>query len=73
MTSIEKLIELGVNGVYPDPNLLSVSISEAKKKIHITINDVENPYNLAGCFGSVEKAEKFIADYDEFYNKLNLA
>jgi len=72
MTFIEKLIELGVSGAYPDPKLLSISISEAKKKIHITINDVENPYNLAGCFGSFEKAEKFIDDYTDFYNKLNL-
>jgi len=53
---------------YPDPQLLSFSISDTKKKIHITINYIENPYNLAGCFGSIEKAQKFIDDYTEFYN-----
>ena len=68
-SNIPKMFKsLGVKGNYPDPSLLSVSITEHKKKIHITVNDLKKPYNPSGCFCSVEKAEKFIIDYTEFYS-----
>ena len=71
MTTLEKLESLKVNGVYPDPKLLSVAITSTKKKIYIIINNVK-PRNVSGIFGSVEKAEKFISDYTEFYNSKHL-
>jgi len=68
-SNIPKMFKpLGVKGKYPDPSLLSVSITEHKKKIHITVNDLKKPYNPSGCFCSVEKTEKFIIDYTEFYS-----
>jgi len=55
-------------GKYPEPNLLSISITETKNKIHITVNDRKKPYNPSGCFETICKAEKFISDYTKFYN-----
>lgn len=65
----KKFQALKVKGKYPEPNFLSVSISETKNKIHISINDHNNPYNLSGCFGSIDNAQKFIDDYTKFYKK----
>lgn len=64
-----KLEALKIKGRYPDPKLLSISITETKKKIHITINDDKNPFNLSGVFATIEKAQKFISDYTTFYNQ----
>ena len=63
----KKFKVLGVKGYYPNPSLLSVSITETKKKIHITVNDPKKSYNPSGCFCSVENAERFIKRYTEFY------
>jgi len=66
-TPITKFKRLAVNGNYPDPRLLSVSITETKKKIYISINDPKNPYNLSGCYESIDQAQTYIDDYAEFY------
>jgi len=63
----KKFKVLGIKGNYPNPLLLCVSITEHKKKIHITVNDLIKPYNPSGCFASIESAEKFIGDYEKFY------
>lgn len=68
----KKIAKLAIKGQYPSPKLLSISITEHKKKIHITVNDPENPWNPSGIFGSIEKAQEFINEYAEFYNKLDL-
>jgi len=56
----KKFNKLERKGRYPNPNLLSISMSGTKKRIHIEVNNPEKSYNLSGCFSAIEHAENLL-------------